>query len=315
MSAAQLRLVVATKRSLTADICAFELRVTPGVCLPGFEPGAHINVTTPSGAVRSYSLCNDPAETDRYLIAVKREDRGRGGSISMVDGAMEGSEVTVSAPINHFRLLEAERCLLVAGGIGITPILSMSNFLARRGCKDFRLIYCTRAWEATAFVDELAALDLGDRVIFHHDGGHPNKAYDFWPHFRVPSDIHIYCCGPAPLMDHVRDLTAHWPRRLIHFEDFAGVRAVQSDNKPFRIIRAATKQAFDVPADKTGLEILRHAGFKLPSSCESGTCGTCRVRLISGTPIHRDLILAPEEQGEFFMPCVSRGEGDLVIEF
>jgi phthalate 4,5-dioxygenase reductase subunit len=315
MNAAQLRLRIAKKRRLAADIAVFELRAMPGMTLPRFEPGAHINVTAPSGAVRSYSLCNDPAETDRYVIAVKRDDRGRGGSISMVDSAMEGTEIAASGPANHFPLVEAKRFLLIAGGIGITPILSMSRSLAGRGSKDFRLIYCTRTWEATAFADELTAIDLSNRIIFHHDDGDPRKAYDFWPHFKVPSDMQIYCCGPAPLMDHVRDLTAHWPRRLVHFEDFSGVKPVEGGSQPFQVIRAATGQAYDVPSDKTVLEVLRHAGFMLPSSCESGTCGTCRVRLISGTPVHRDLILEPLERREFFMPCVSRAEGNLVIDF
>jgi phthalate 4,5-dioxygenase reductase subunit len=315
MSEAMLQLTISRKRMLTPDICELELRDPAGGPLPAFEAGAHVNVETPSGAVRSYSLCNDPQETDRYVIAVKREQAGRGGSKSLVEETAEGRTIAVSEPSNAFPLAPAPKYLLIAGGIGVTPILSMARTLARQG-QDFQVIYCTRSAETTAFMSELSAPEFAGRVTFHHDEGRPENAYDFWPHFEEPDASHVYCCGPAPLMDEVRDMSGHWPASAIRFEDFAGVAAVDADSRPFRVKRASTGDIFDVPEDKTILDVLRERGFHMPASCESGTCGSCRTKLVSGAVEHRDLVLTDEEKDRNIMICVSRAAGEeIVIDF
>lgn len=168
-------LTISRKRMLTPQICELELRAPDGGALPSFDAGAHINVRTPDGMVRSYSLSNNPGEGDRYVIAVKREPDGRGGSRSMVDHASEGDRLVVSPPSNAFPLVDASKYLLIAGGIGITPVLSMARCLADRGGANFRLIYCTRSAEDAAYMEELAAPAFAGHVTFHHDGGDPDR--------------------------------------------------------------------------------------------------------------------------------------------
>lgn len=311
MSACKLNLVIRRKCMLTDDICEFELCDPSGASLPEFTPGAHVNITTPAGHVRSYSLSNDHAETHRYVIAVKRERDGRGGSRSIVDEAHEGTCILLSPPSNAFALVDAKRCLLIAGGIGITPILAMLRAVVRRGAVQVQLIYCTRSARQTAYRPELLAPPFAALVTLHHDLGRPSDAFDFWPLFRTPDPAtHIYCCGPTPLMEHVRALTMHWPESAIHFEDFAGVSAVNENGIAFRIRRAASGEVYEVPANRSALDALRNAGFKMRSSCESGTCGTCRTRLVSGEVEHRDLVLTELERRQYMMPCVSRAAGD-----
>jgi phthalate 4,5-dioxygenase reductase subunit len=310
-----LRLV--EKRDLTPQITEFVLTQADGTALAAATPGSHINVRTPSGAIRSYSLTNCEGANDCYVIAVKREENGRGGSLSMHRDLVAGDTVAASQPIQNFPLLPAKRYLLLAGGIGITPILSMARSLVACGHSNFSLVYLTRSAETTAYLNDLAALGLGPRCIVHHDLGNPADGYDLWPHLSVPEEMHIYCCGPAPLMAAVHGMTIHWPSSHIHFEDFSGVRAVENDARPFRVRRSSTGEVYDIPADKSIVRVLRERGLDIETSCESGTCGTCVTRLISGTPLDRDLVLAPEERGTLFVPCVSRArEGEeLVLDF
>lgn len=308
-----LDLRVRGRRMLTPSVCEFELVHPAGHELPRFEPGAHINVETPVGAVRSYSLTNDPRETDRYVIAVKREDRGRGGSASLVERVREGSMVRASGPSNSFPMAPAAQYLFIAGGIGITPILCMMRSLIGAGQEAYHLIYCTRSRLETAFRDELSRPEFSDRITLHHDHGKNGDAFDFWPHLREPGLKHVYCCGPVPLMERVRSLTVHWPPRAVHFEDFAGISPVTAMCAPFRVRRASTGEVFPIPADKSILATLQERGVDWPSSCESGTCGTCKMRLVDGAVEHRDVVLTEQERPAFMMPCVSRATDDEVV--
>ncbi|TPG60295.1 oxidoreductase [Roseomonas nepalensis] len=306
---------VARAEPAAEGIHLFELRHPAGGELPPFTPGAHLSVRVPGGALRNYSLCNDPHERDRYVIAVKRDEGGRGGSVALVDGVAMGDALEVSAPRNLFELdPRAPEYLFVAGGIGITPILAMIRYLKATGGKPFRLFYLTRHAAGTAF---LADPDLaGEAVVIHHDEGDADQAYDLWPVFEEPTKAHIYCCGPRPLMDAVRDMTGHWPENSVHFEDFGSdlVRP-REDDKPFRVRVGREGEALEVPVGATILEVLRLHGHKLPSSCESGTCGTCRTRYVEGEVDHRDLVLTPAERETSLMICVSRAASDeLVLE-
>jgi len=267
--------------------------------------------------LRKYSLCNDPAERDRYVIAVKREAAGRGGSVSLVDNAKAGELMAVSAPRNDFPLDErAGRFIFIAGGIGITPILSMIRHLATAGRDRFHLYYCTRTAGATAFREELAAPGLHGRVTLHHDHGDPARSLDLWPVLERPSAAHIYCCGPRALMDAVRDMTGHWPAHAVHFESFGGVESAhRADDRPFAVRLARSGQRIEVPAATTLLEALRASGVRVLSSCESGTCGSCRVALLEGEAEHRDLVLAEHERAGNIMVCVSRARcAELVLD-
>jgi phthalate 4,5-dioxygenase reductase subunit len=304
------RRITRTER-VAEDIHLFELRDPAGGELPAFSAGSHVSLRVPGGHLRKYSLCNDPAERDRYVIAVKREAGGRGGSESLIREAAVGHEIPVSAPVNNFALAKSPAgYLFVAGGIGITPIMAMIRELAASGGR-FKLYYCTRSPEVTAFRDELA--EFGRNVVIHHDGGDLARALDLWPILEKPKG-QLYCCGPRGLMQAVRDMTGHWSPSAVHFEAFTDT-APRPDDTPFRVRLARSGQTIEVPVGTTILEALRAHGIEAPCSCESGTCGTCRTRLLAGEADHRDLVLGDEERETNIMVCVSRARSDeLVID-
>ena len=294
---------------VAADIHRFELRDPAGGPLPAFTPGAHVLVTSPAGHVRRYSLCNDAGERDRYVIGVKRDPAGRGGSVDLVDRVGVGDRVPVSEPRNAFELDErAPAYLLIAGGIGITPLLSMVKHL-RKGDAKFRLYYCTRSPGHTAFADELRDVGPQGRVTLHHDGGDPARALDLWPLFEKPTKEHVYVCGPRPMLEAVRDMTGHWSPAAIHMESFVDAGAAQKpEDRPFTVVLARSGDRIEVPPGVSILEAMRARGHDAPSSCESGTCGTCRTKLVAGAADHRDLVLMDHERASQVMICVSRAK-------
>ena len=305
---------ITQKHAAAADIEFFELKRADGGELMPFMPGAHISVRVPNGELRKYSLCNDAEERDRYCIAVKREEGGRGGSISLIDEAKLGDEIMVSAPRNDFELVTAPQYVFIAGGIGITPILSMIRWIRSAGTAKFKLYYLTRSPEMTAFLDELKAPELRGMVTIHHDGGDPNKAFDLWPVVEKPGLAHLYCCGPRGLMEAVRDMTGHWSTAKVHFEDFTPPGAMNKpDDVPFTVRLAKTGTYYDVPVGKTILEVLRAHGHDISFSCESGSCGCCKTGLVSGEVDHRDLVLADHEKSNNIMVCVSRSTGGEIV--
>jgi phthalate 4,5-dioxygenase reductase subunit len=307
---------IARAERIAADIHLFELRSADGGELPGFTAGAHVTVKSPNGSLRKYSLCNDPAERDRYMIAVKRDPAGRGGSVDLVDNARAGDTVEVSAPHNAFDLAgKAPAFILIAGGIGITPIMAMARQLNGEG-RRYKLYYLTRSLEHTAFRDELAGDDFRGKVVIHHDGGDAANAFDLWPVLEKPSSAHVYCCGPRPLLEAVRDMTGHWSPTAIHFESFVDAgAAARPEDKPFTVVLAKSGERIVVAPGVSILEAMRERGHEAPSSCESGTCGTCRTRLLAGEADHRDLVLMDDEKAGQIMICVSRAvSAEIVIE-
>lgn len=310
-----MRLRVEQAAPIAEDIQMFELRHPGGQDLPPFTPGAHVGVRVPNGEERKYSLCNDPAERDRYVIAVKRERAGRGGSISLIDGVRTGDSIAISAPRNDFALTgNPARYLFIAGGIGITPIRSMILHLMSTGGRPFKLYYFTRTPEMMAFRDEFGGPEFRGKVVLHHDGGDPDKAFDLWPVLEEPKGAHLYCCGPRALMEAVRDMTGHWSSSAVHFEDFGAGRPVAgAEDRPFHVRLAKSGEVFEVPVGKTIIEVLRAGGHAVASSCESGTCGTCRTRLVAGDADHRDLVLSDHERTREIMVCVSRARSDELV--
>lgn len=309
----ELTMKVAERHQLTEHICEFSLSPVGDVQLPPFTAGAHITVETPAGAMRRYSLVNDGTEPDVYKIAVKREVAGRGGSKSMHDDATEGTELRIEPPENTFELTEAKEYLLIAGGIGVTPIYAMSQHLLRED-KPFKVIYCTRSEEDTAYLQDMREA-LGDRLTLHHDAGDPDQVYDFWDHFEEPQDIKVYCCGPQPLLEEIEAISGHWPEGRVIFEDFKPVEVVREDDKPFDVKLQKSGKIVRVPENRSILEAIRESGIHTVSSCESGTCGTCKTRLVSGDVDHRDMVLMEEEKDQYIMICVSRAKGgELVLD-
>lgn len=307
---------IAHVRDVAEGICSFELVHPDGAQLPVFTPGSHIKIRVPNGAIRKYSLCNDPAERGRYVIAVKRDERGQGGSISLVDDARVGDTLLASVPENAFPFVEtAPSYIFIAGGIGITPIMSMIASMGELPAAPWKLYYFTRSPETTAFLEELNAPELRGRVHVHHDHGDPAASFDLWPVLERSSGAHVYCCGPQGLMDAVRDMSGHWPHSNIHFESFADGSRPRPDDTPFVVQLAKSGRSLEVPVGKSILDVLRESGCNVASSCESGTCGSCRTGLLAGEADHRDMVLMPEEMESQIMVCVSRARSaELVLD-
>ncbi|WP_237066194.1 PDR/VanB family oxidoreductase [Loktanella sp. M215] len=304
---------VAQKRALTEQIAEFTLVPLEDANLPPYTAGAHVTVKTPSGAMRRYSLVGGTSDSSKYVIAVKREPQSRGGSASMHDMATEGTDLLVEPPENDFELTDVSEYLLIAGGIGVTPIYAMAQELERQK-KRFKIIYCTRSQNETAYLDEMTVA-FGDRILIHHDDGDPAKVYDFWDHFAEPQTTHVFCCGPQPLMEEIRAVSGHWPEGRVHFEDFKPVEVVRADDVAFDVTLSKSGKTVTVPADRSILEALRDSGHQTVSSCESGTCGTCKTRILKGEAEHRDMVLMDHEKGDHIMICVSRAKsGDLVLD-
>jgi vanillate O-demethylase ferredoxin subunit len=311
---AELELKVKHVKDLTPNIKMFEFVAANGGDLPAFDAGAHIDIKTAHG-VRSYSLANNPTERHRYVTAVLREHAGQGGSRWMHETLKPNLTVTSSEPVQNFPLVEtAKKTLLLAGGIGITPMLAMSHRLKAIGA-DFHLYYCTRAANETAFYDEVKAL-LGDKVTFVHDGGDPSKGLDLKATFgAVQPDTHLYVCGPGGLLNAVRAVTSSWPAHAVHFELFASAKTAEQraesaakTKADFEIELAQSGATLTVPANKSILDVLLDNGYGVPYACEDGWCGACTVGLISGKADHRDEFLsdADKAEGKKIQVCISR---------
>jgi ferredoxin-NADP reductase len=312
---------------LTDEINAYELVDPNGHDLPRFEAGAHIAVrlgTADSGGRgaspgvwRDYSLWNDPAERRRYCIAVLRDKQGQ-GSRQLHDTVRAGDLAEVSWPRNYFPLAaEAERHLLIAGGIGITPIMAMIAELKRRRA-EFRLHYCTRAPDKAAFRDELELLAAMGQAEFHYDDGDPAKGLDIAGLLqkREPG-THLYYCGPSGFMTAAAAAAAHWPAESVHFEYFTGPAAAPpaalADDRPFRVRLAQSGGEYEVPAGETIAAVLRRHGVEIRVSCELGYCGTCLTRYLEGEPDHRDEILNDTARKTHLLTCCARAKSDLLV--
>ena len=304
-----LALKVARIEAVTPRIKSVELVAAAGGALPGFTAGAHIDVTLGNGEARSYSLLNDCTDTHRYVVAVLRETDSRGGSTWVHDHLRTGDTLMSSAPINNFPLNEAgERHILIAGGIGITPLMSMGRHLAARDAA-FALHYCARSRDEAAFLGELTS-ELGARLATHFDGGDITRGLDVAALLKErPAAGHVYVCGPPGLIRAVREATLHWPKGTVHYELFRGAEAdiaPRSSDQPFEIVLRRAGKTLTVPAHQSILETLAGAGIKIKTLCKEGVCGTCRVGLLGGRADHRDEVLTDEQRERNIQVCVSR---------
>lgn len=308
---------VAKKTAEAEGIASFELARLDGQPLPPFSAGSHIDVHVPGGTVRQYSLCNASHEQHRYRIAVLRDPASRGGSVGMHDRVNEGDVITISTPRNHFALHPAQHTLLLAGGIGVTPLLCMADRLARTGA-GFALHYCTRSAERTAFAGEITASPMAPHVHFHFDAGAPEQKLDLASVLAAPGDDkRVYVCGPAGFIDHVV-ATAQalgWPQDRIHLEYFAAPAQDTSGDEGFEVRIASTGKTYAIAPDISIVDALRGQGIDIMTSCEQGVCGTCITRVLEGEVDHRDMYLTDEEKAsnEQFMPCCSRARSKLLV--
>lgn len=317
MSDTKINVVVTATRKLAADIVGLDLQSPDGEALPAFSAGSHIDVFLPGGEIRQYSICNAPSETHRYSLGVLKEANGRGGSSAM-HALRKGAALEISTPRNNFELApSARKTLLLAGGIGITPILSMAYALHAKGA-DFELHYCTRNKSRTAFRQVLADAPFADSVVFHFDNGAEDQKFNMGMLAKSPAkDTHLYVCGPTGFMEAVLSNAGDaWPTAALHREYFtADTVETGGDDRPFRIQISSTGDELEIPADKSIVEVLAEVGIEIPTSCEQGICGTCLTPVLQGTPDHRDLVLTEIEHADNdqMTLCCSRALTDVLV--
>ena len=313
-----LRVFVRQIRFEGLGINSYELVDPGGGELPAFTPGAHIDVHLDGGGVRQYSLSNDPHERHRYVIAVLKDEAGRGGSRSLHDSLHVQDTVTISRPRNNFELVDdARKVVLLAGGIGVTPLKAMAHTLERLGL-DYELHYCAKEPQNAAFNDELNALAAKGRVRFHFDGGQPGRGLDIGALLHDPDDAtHVYYCGPSGFMDACANATTHWPKGNVHFEHFKAPAGASGDDAlpagAFNVELASSGRRFAVGPDESLVEALDRQGVVVQTSCTSGLCGTCKIGFLAGRVDHHDYILSDEEHERYMTACVSRGCDELLV--
>ncbi|CAN7668349.1 PDR/VanB family oxidoreductase [Caballeronia sp. LjRoot34] len=309
-----MKVKIAKKALAANDICVLELISCDDTALPAFSAGSHIDVHLGAGLVRQYSLCNNPAERNRYVIAVLREAQSRGGSIA-VHELEQGTELDIGEPRNHFPLRpDAKHSILIAGGIGITPILAMAEELNRTG-ESYELHYCCRSSSRAAFLDRLSQPDFQQRahLYFDEEGPRvdlPRVLYDPTP------NKHTYVCGPSGFIDAVLGAAdvVGWKQGNLHREFFSAPAHSSTNDTPFHVRIASSGAIVNVAADETIVQSLRQHGIHIDTQCEQGVCGRCETRVLDGIPDHRDLYLSPEEQArnDVIMPCCSRSLTSLI---
>lgn len=285
--------------------------------LPVAAAGAHVDVHLPNGFVRQYSLCGRPGDTDAYQLAVLREPTSRGGSAWLWEHARVGTTLALGAPRNLFPLDgDAPGALLLAGGIGITPILAMAHELHRTG-KPFRLHYRCRSRAAAAFSDELAAAPFAASVALHFDDEPGDLAELAAVFAQGDRQHHIYICGPAGFMAAAETtaLQAGWAPTHLHQEFFSPAEADPDGNKPFEVQLASSGRVFVIPADRSIASVLMDEGVPVLLSCEQGICGTCSTLIVDGIPDHRDSYLTDEEhaRNDTVLICCSRARSPRLV--
>jgi vanillate O-demethylase ferredoxin subunit len=319
MNIGSLHVRVARKTLEALDICTFELVDIDGGALPAFSAGSHIDVQLPNGLTRQYSLCNDPSESHRYLVGVLKDPAARGGSLAMHELVKEGDVLVISTPKSHFALAhDARLSLLLAGGIGVTPILCMAERLAIVG-EAFEMHYCTRSLERTAFRDRILRSSFAADVRFHFDDGAVGQKLDIGALLAMPQpSVHVYVCGPKGFMDAVLGAArgAGWPETQLHYEFFSAATGEERGGRKLRKSSSRARAA-SLSCRRPGrsLQALAEVGLDIATSCEQGVCGTCLTRVLEGEPDHRDLFLTPEEQAanDQFTPCCSRSKSPLLV--
>jgi tetrachlorobenzoquinone reductase len=306
-----------TSATWEADgILSFELRPLAGETLPPFTAGAHIDLQLPGGLGRSYSLINPQDERHRYVIAVQNDRASRGGSRYIHDGLRLGDVLTILPPRNDFALVEdAAHVVLIAGGIGITPLWAMVQRLAALG-RSFELFYGVRTRANAAFLASLEALVAsGARIHLHVDDEAGGAFLDLGAIVaRAGADTHLYCCGPAAMLAAFAAATADRPPALVHVEYFTTQEPAATEGG-YVVELARSGRSFTVPAGKTILETLLAAGLEPPYSCMEGVCGTCETTVLQGVPDHRDMVLTDAEHAanRTMMICCSGCKGDRLV--
>jgi vanillate O-demethylase ferredoxin subunit len=320
-AAALLRARVSHREQQAEGVVALTLEPADGqTTLPAFDAGAHIDLHLPNGMVRQYSLCNAPYERHRYVIAVLREDAGRGGSACVHDSLHVGTELSIGHPRNAFALTPCAHTVLLAGGIGLTPLLAMAEQLWAAQAS-FELHVCARSAARLPFRQRMLQSAWAPHTHLHHDDGAPEQKLDVASLLRqLPPGAEVWVCGPAGFIAHVRQSAQQlgWPDARVHAEHFAPVPLAQADAAPegaFTVEWQPTGQRIQVPPEKSVAQVLEAAGIALTLSCEQGICGSCSLRVVEGEADHRDMYFSDDERthGGHFTPCCSRSHGPLLV--
>jgi ferredoxin-NADP reductase len=290
-----------------------------GSPLAPFTAGAHVDLMLPNGIRRSYSLCNPQGETHRYVVGVKKASPSRGASVYLHDQLRVGTEIDIAEPRNNFPLIEtAPHSVLIAGGIGVTPIFGMLQRLAGIGAS-WELHYACRTRADGAFLNELQALGSRDvlrvRVNFDHEPG--GKMLDLGAIVgAAPPQSHFYACGPAPMLAAFEAATAALAPEQRHIERFtAGEDVVRASDVGFEIVLARSNTRLQVPPGKPILDVLLDEGVEIAFSCMEGVCGSCEVAVLDGIPDHRDVILSAEERAsnKTMLVCCSGAKSERLV--
>jgi ferredoxin-NADP reductase len=299
------------------DIISVDLRPMPGETLPAFEAGAHIDLHLPGGLVRSYSLANDCRERHRYLLGILKDKASRGGSRAVHEQLRVGMALTISAPRNNFPLYEdADHAVLIAGGIGITPILCMTQRLQALG-RSFEVVYLARSRPAAAFIETLKTLACPVHWHFDNEAGSPPDLKALLAERSPKGNTHYYACGPAMMLDAFEKACAELAYANAHIERFSAVdvKAADDARQQFTVVLRKSQKTFEVTADTSLHKKMLALQINVPFSCEEGICGSCETRVLEGTPDHRDMVLSASElaSNQVMMVCVSGCKSDRLV--
>lgn len=290
----------------------FEFRTLDGSDVPAFTAGAHVDVNLPNGTIRQYSIASPQTDRSRYLLGIKLEAKGRGGSRFLHEQVRVGHVLKIGLPRNNFPLNEtAASSVLIAGGIGITPMLCMVDRLQSLGA-NFRLHYAVRARSEAL----LAHVSDDDRVHLHVDSEQNGQLLDVAAIVAAaPAGAELYCCGPAPMLTAFEEACADRPKATVHLERFSAEDNVAATGGAYVVELAKSKRSITVQAGQTLLQALQQAGLTIKVSCEQGICGTCETRVLAGTPDHRDMILSDDEKAsnQSMMVCCGGSLGPTLV--
>ena len=312
-----LQAFVHTLRFEAQDTISVELRPVDGGEFPAFTAGSHIDLHLPNGLVRSYSLSNDSSERHRYVVGVLRDRASRGGSRCVHEALRVGLPITISEPRNHFALDEgAAHSVLVAGGIGITPMLCMARRLHSQG-RSFEMLYFARERKSAAFLAELQALGMPLHLHFDAEAGGPPDLRGLLAQRAPDAGLHHYACGPTPMLDAFEKFCSELGHANAHIERFTPVEVKASTDAlaNYTVELKRSGRFIEITPEKSLLDTLLEAGVDVDHSCCEGVCGSCETRVLEGVPDHRDSVLSPKEKAsnKVMMVCVSGCKSETLV--
>lgn len=300
------------------DIISLELVLEDNGKLVPFTAGSHIDLYLTNGFIRQYSICNSPNEVHRYVVGILNDPNSRGGSKNIHETIKVGDTLQISEPRNLFPLVEnAKKSILIAGGIGITPILCMAKELSLNDQK-FDFHYCSRTLSKAAFLEEIKNSIFSNNVNFHFDDEEFDSKLNLEKVLATPdANTHLYVCGPSGFLHYVLDTAERlgWNDKNVHREYFSAEPQIDLVDNAFDIEIKSSGEILHVPSNKKVIDVLTEHQIDIPVSCEQGVCGTCVTGVLSGTPDHRDMFLTNEErdQNDQFTPCCSRSKSKLLV--